>query len=178
VRFFDGSKLPATLLIRTEKICILTTKFHSKCKAVEFSEGDNIDHTYGVTIAPETKSSVYNIPGFIIQKSLEAGCYNDEMLVPGTETHLTFSCLYGDRSSNGVSRVAYGPVFDMDRKVIGFIVDDMEYDCPTEDDGKDYQGTDLKVVESSSSLQATLINILEDSDWKKGILWKRKTEQV
>ncbi|CAL4947132.1 unnamed protein product [Urochloa decumbens] len=142
VRFVDGHKSPAALLLKFEEMCVLTTRFYPNCKTLQFLERNLIDHTYAVTVAPATKTSVRNIPGFVIQKSLEAGCHNDKRLIPGSETCFTFSCLYGDQSSNCVSRMISGPVFDMDRKAIGFVTDDMRYSYKPEDEDENMSDGD------------------------------------
>ena len=73
IRFSNGIKQSAALLVKLEekKLCILVTKFYPKCKAVQFSKG-GINHTYAGTIALTNRSSVYSLPGFIIQKPCEA----------------------------------------------------------------------------------------------------------
>jgi hypothetical protein len=72
--FSNGIKQSAALLVKLEeeKLCILVTKFYPKCKAVHLSKGDT-NHTYAGTITLANRSSVYNLPRFIIQRACEAG---------------------------------------------------------------------------------------------------------
>ncbi|KAL6843676.1 hypothetical protein ACP4OV_026247 [Aristida adscensionis] len=173
VRFSNGFKQSAALLVRLgSKLCVLVTKFYAKCKAVQFFEGD-IDHTFVAAIAPASRSSVYNIPGFVIQRSREAGRYSDQGVTEGSGNYFTFTCQYGDCSANRVSRLISGPVFDLSAQVLGVVTGDMGfYDWPVGDPAK--MGFNLKAAIRASSLQALLRNELAGgNDWHSGLKLKQ-----
>ncbi|KAM0863645.1 hypothetical protein ACQ4PT_044460 [Festuca glaucescens] len=172
VRFFDGRKQEAAVLLEKENLCVLITNLYPKCKKVEFFEGI-IDHVYAAAIAPASKSSVYNIPGFIIQKSVDMGSQAEagsSSSCSSTKHQFTFSCLYGDKGANKVSRLICGPVFNMDGKVVGIVIDDMQYEAKHEKlKGYAEMGYELKMCVSGGHLQSILRSLFKDNDWQAGI---------
>uniref|UniRef100_A0A0D9XYM6 Uncharacterized protein n=1 Tax=Leersia perrieri TaxID=77586 RepID=A0A0D9XYM6_9ORYZ len=126
VRFYDGFKQSATVIFRKDNLCILMTDFYSKSKTVEFFKG-LVDHSHVIAIAPASKTSVHNMPGFVTQKSLEA-CHSDnDNVLEGGENFFMLTMRYGDRSPNLESRLISGPVFNLDGQVVGIITGDIEY---------------------------------------------------
>ncbi|CAM0147772.1 unnamed protein product [Urochloa decumbens] len=119
VRFSNGFKQPATVLKSCGTLCVLVTKFYPKAKEVQFFEGV-VDHSYAAAIAPASKSSVYNMPGFIIQRSLQSS-YDDGTVIAETEDYFIFMCRYGDMSPERVSRLVSGPVFSLHTQVVGVV---------------------------------------------------------
>uniref|UniRef100_A0A0E0RDM0 Uncharacterized protein n=2 Tax=Oryza TaxID=4527 RepID=A0A0E0RDM0_ORYRU len=163
------------------ELCILMTDYHSNSKTVEFFEGD-VDHSYAVAIAPESKYSVHNMPGFIIHRSLEAASDSSESVYKGSEDYFTFACRYGDTSPNLVSRLITGPVFNLNGQVLGIVVDDIEYKFwpkkPRKEDGSQeiihedlfYRaGYFLKVAMRVNNLQQDLRSMVKDNDWQNGL---------
>ncbi|XP_052139165.1 uncharacterized protein LOC127757639 [Oryza glaberrima] len=190
VRFSDGFKQSASLILKQDvqesasgqcELCILMTDYHSNSKTVEFFEGD-VDHSYAVAIAPESKYSVHNMPGFIIHRSLEVASDSSESVYKGSEDYFTFACRYGDTSPNLVSRLITGPVFNLNGQVLGIVVDDIEYKFwpkkPRKEDGSQeiihedlfYRaGYFLKVAIRVNNLQQDLRSMVKDNDWQNGL---------
>jgi hypothetical protein len=172
VCFSDGRQLSASVVSRNGLFCILKTSFHPKCKALELFEGE-VDHSIAAAIAPSTPCSVYNIPGFILQKSIETS--DDVPGVQSSEKHFfIFACRYGDSCPNGKSRLISGPVFNMDSKALGFVFGDLRYkhwlrDDKNQIDPEKYieQGFHMKNCLASNHLDEMLGSMLGDADWRK-----------
>ncbi|KAJ1287141.1 hypothetical protein BS78_03G407600 [Paspalum vaginatum] len=85
----------------------------------------DINRSHAATIALVIKSAMQYLPGFITQKSLEARSYDGSM-IPDSRDYFVFACQYGDKSSNNVSRLVSGMVFNLNVEVVGVVVNGTE----------------------------------------------------
>lgn len=171
VRFFDGRKQSAVRILYGLDFSILKTKFHPKCKQLQFFTGE-VNFTKAAALAPFSSTSAYNLKGFVIQKSLKAGGDKSESTFRCDEHRFVFSCRYGATCPNGISRLISGPVFNFDRQVLGFVIEDLRSKHIIDKaDVQKYieKGFMLKVCITTAELERVLADMLPTHNWRSAL---------
>lgn len=172
--FFDGHEAPAEAIIRRGQLCILRTDYNPRCKEVELDIVKNVDLGYMMIPAPFSRSTQFPVPSLLFQPRLVCTIFGH--LAPrirGSRNYFMVRCQFGDKSANGVSRLAGGPVFSMGGKVVGILVRDnsawVDKSYPEEEEQLWVdEGFQFKICMSARQFQNTLWSMLGECGLRKG----------
>lgn len=175
VRFSDRHKQTAEFVLRHGPYCILSTCFYPKCKPLQFFDGE-IENVRAFTVAPASSRTVYNLEGFVMQKSIPAGGDESGSILKDYEDFFVFTCRYGDCLPSGWSRLLIGPVFNMDGKTLGLVITDLGYKQVLDLKEEIFieLGFTLKICINAGHLQRLLEIMTRNSDWRKGLIMVEK----
>lgn len=174
VYFHDRVQKHAELVIKRGEFCILRTRRHPTCKAIEFEQGPTT-RSYTLVLAPASSSTLYPIPSLLFQPTVTCARYGSKEVMEGSSDRFTITCQYGGKSPNLVCRLVGAPVFGMTQgKTLGIVIGDSSSPRNTADPGEepiweDDGGYRFKLCLSATASPTKVFNMLADSGVTRGV---------
>ncbi|RLN12693.1 hypothetical protein C2845_PM09G09660 [Panicum miliaceum] len=152
VWFFDGKKLPATVLTEHGNFCLLGTPKHEDCVGITWSQ-ESLDPDTVFMFVPKSPKKTERKDAYLAVESVQAYlCEAVDSMEPNSDDYFMILCDYFEGKVDGVNRLAAAPIFTMSGNVLGLVLQN----CREGELGEAVTGTEMKVVMKASAVKRLL----------------------